>query len=180
MSSRTDTSVMPAELTKLSDLLEHVLRNLVASQQSLLVCLDEKRTAVRVADTPALGSICARERTCIQRIEELDSQRSEIMRRLAPLVGIKANGAVRISAVADAIGEDAGKRLQTISQELRDLVLRVQKESSIVKNAMEALSRHLGGIVESVNGAMSRARVYGRKGRISVGVQLAGTVDLKS
>ena len=56
----------------------------------------------------------------------------------------------------------------------------VRRESSIVTTAAEALRKHVTGIMQSVNRAISRAGTYERKGQISVGSQLDFCVDLTS
>ena len=38
----------------------------------------------------------------------------------------------------------------------------------------------MSGIVQTVHSALSRARVYSRRGQINLGVQLESSLDLKS
>ena len=56
----------------------------------------------------------------------------------------------------------------------------MRRESSIVAAAAQALARHMSGIMQSVNGALSRVGIYERRGRIAVGSQLDYCIDMKS
>jgi hypothetical protein len=70
--------------------------------------------------------------------------------------------------------------LAAYADQLRSLIAEVKRQSSIVRNAAEALSRHMSGIVQTVHSALSRARVYSHRGQINLGVQLESSLDLKS
>ena len=56
----------------------------------------------------------------------------------------------------------------------------MRRESSIVTAAAEALRKHVTGIMQSVNRAISRAGTYERRGRIAVGSQMDFCIDLTS
>jgi len=70
--------------------------------------------------------------------------------------------------------------MTTLAGALREATAKVRRESSIVTAAAEALSRHMTGIMQTVNSALSRVGVYERRGRIAVGAQMDFCVDLKS
>ncbi len=67
-----------------------------------------------------------------------------------------------------------------LSDELRSTIEEVRGSSRIVRAAADALARHMGGLLQTVQSALSRARVYSDQGRIATGAQYQFCLDLKS
>jgi len=184
---------------RLAATLEHVLAGQLKTHRDLRACLGTKGEAVRTANAEAITSACVQERALMAVLEDLERKRAELVRRMAPLAAAPAPGSanpaalpagmkglaggaapVRMSAIISAIGGDAGERLRAITYDLRAVVIEVKRESAVLRAAADALARHVGGILETAHGAMNRAKVYGRRGRIDTNIASSACIDVKS
>lgn len=158
--------------------LEQLLRKLVDLHGAMLTSLADKREAIRTAQLDRIEPLCVHEKKIVQQILETDRARQTLSAKLAaPPKG----GVLTLTILAAAAPADIGARLRALGDSLRELVLRVKKESATVRQAAEALCQHIGGLMQTIHTAMSSARVYGRRGRIQTpqgGVVSA--VDLRS
>jgi hypothetical protein len=168
------------DLKSAAQMLERILAAQIEEHQRLRECIDRKREAIRTADINAVSSICGDENVVIQRVAELERRRLELVGRMTQAINAKATAPMTLSQLAVALGDGPGTRLAAYADQLRSLIAQVQRQSSIVRNAAEALSRHMSGIVQTVHSALSRARVYSHRGQINLGVQLESSLDLKS
>lgn len=156
--------------------LEDLLREQLEIHERLLELIGHKRQAVREARIDAIQSLCEDEGVLASRLAAAERQRQALLEAMAT----SDAGTMTIADVAARAPEDVGARMLALAGQLRESVQRVQRESSIVRAAAEALSRHMSGVVQTVHSALSRARVYGRQGRILLGAQMEFHVDLKS
>ena len=162
------------------ELLEQMLRAQLEGHQRLLKCIERKRQAIRAADIESITTICGEENSLIQKLGEVEKRRIEMIGRFSQHFTPKATAPMTVGQMAESLGEPASSRLLAHAAQLKDMIRKVRRESSIVRTAADALNRHMTGIVQSVNGALSKARVYGNRGRIIVGTQLQTSVDIKS
>lgn len=169
-------------LSVLLDGLERLLRTQLESHQRLLRCIEGKRQAIRTADMNGITDLCKQEHTILQRITELEKHRLELIGRLTETLRPNAEALLTISEIAalSGIEESSQVRLTVLAAQLREALNDVKRQSSVVRAASEALSRHMTGIVQTVHSALSRARVYGQRGTIALGTQIHSVVDLKS
>ena len=170
----------PAQAASLLDSLESALRAQLDGQQLLLKCLERKRQAIRSADIAEITAICGGENAIIQRMAELEKKRLEIVGALTEAFAGRAQQPLTLNEIAQRAAEPQQTRLSALAAQLRDAVAQLRRESSIVRTAAETHSRHLSGIVQTVHSALSRARVYGNRGTISLGSQVQSVVDIKS
>jgi hypothetical protein len=159
--------------------LEETLRQLLVGHRVLLTCAKDKREAVRLADLAGLETAGQRELVVTQRLAELEQQRGPLAAKIAESVGVP-EAAGSITALAEHLDEPHQGRLLVLAAELRDVVTESRRETSIVRAAVEALSQHVNGIMETVRSTFGGAVVYGREGRLAGGAQLDGCVDLRS
>ena len=179
--SVSDAKRKPAvDLKSAAQMLERILAAQIEEHQRLRACIDRKREAIRTADINAVSNICGEENAVIQRIGELERRRLELVARITQAIDARATAPMTLAQLAVALGDVPGARLHAYADQLRSLMADVKRQSSIVRNAAEALSRHMSGIVQTVHSALSRARVYSRRGQINLGVQLESSLDLKS
>jgi hypothetical protein len=176
----TSAAKPPATVTALLDALEKLLRAELENHQQLLACLERKQQAIRTADIAAVTKLCADEQTIVRRLGEVERHRSETCRRIASTARPAAPGPMAISELAQIAEEAQQTRLIALAAQLREVVTRIKRQSSIVRAAAEALSRHMSGIVQTVHSALSRARIYGQRGAITLGAQVHSSLDLKS
>jgi hypothetical protein len=69
--------------------------------------------------------------------------------------------------------------LEAIGDQLASTAESVRRESSVVRAAADALSLHLGRLMNSVRSTLDRAHLYGRHGRLS-DASLPASLDLKT
>jgi hypothetical protein len=158
---------------------EKILRAMLETHQRLLVCLERKQQAVRTANLELVNEIFGEENAILQRISEMEKRRVELIARVT---GSSAPIEVRLADFVErfAVDEAQRTRLLALGAQLRESVAEVRKQSSIIRAAAETLARHMGGIVQVVQGALSRAGVYGNRGRVQLGAQVQSAIDLKS
>ena len=169
-----------ADLKTAVQMLERLLGAQIEEHQRLRVCIDRKRGAIRSADIDAITEICGEENAIIQRVGELEKRRLELVARMTQAVSPKASSPMTMSQLGATLGEGPGARLLAYADQLKALISDVKQQSSIVRAAAETLSKHMSGIVQTVHSALSRARVYSRRGQINLGMQLESSLDLKS
>ena len=158
---------------------ERLLGTQIEAHQRLLECLGRKQQAVRTANLNAVNEIFTEENAILLRISEMEKRRLELIARLA---GATDPAEIRLSEFVArwAIDEPQRTRLLALGAQLREAIAEVKKQSSIIRAAAETLARHMGGIVQVVQGALSRAGIYGNRGRIQLGAQVQSAIDLKS
>ena len=176
-----DTRKRPTvDLNTAVQMLERLLGAQIEEHQRLRTCIDRKREAIRAADIDAITSVCGDENAIIQRIGELEKRRLELVARMTQAVAPKAAAPMTMSQLGASLGEAPGARLTAYADQLKALINDVKRQSSIVRAAAETLSNDMNGIVQTVHSALTRARVYSRRGQINLGVQLESSLDLKS
>jgi hypothetical protein len=162
------------------DRLMRILAAQVERHRRLLACIEHKRGAIRTADIEGITRLCQAEQRIAHRLGELEKQRLALVGRFTELVSPKAAKPLSLQEIAALADPERRRRLEALAVTLRDLIGRVRRESSIVTAAANALSRHMTGIMQTVNAALSRVGVYERRGRIAVGAQMDFCVDVKS
>jgi len=125
------------------------------------------------------------ERLVAQQLIELERRRSAVTAQLVGKAGqgpgaVAGGPAVTLEALARTVDRPRSERLRELGAELKRLVAQVRRESAIVHGAASSLSRHIGGILQSVYGALSQVGVYERRGRLAVGSGVESFVDVRS
>jgi chromosome segregation ATPase len=160
--------------------LERVLEAQHRGHEQLLDQVRRNREAVRRADMEAIQEICAQQNAVGQDLAELEKERLALVGSLTRELAPEATRPLTVAEVAASLEPGAAERLQARAEALRPLVARVRDESSVVRQAAEALARHMTGIVQVVHSVLSRAPVYGRKGEITGGTPQRMCVDVRS
>jgi len=142
--------------------------------------MERKRQAIREANIDVVNKVCAEESAWANALAELDKRRHMAIAQLARAIDPASRASLPISALAPHLEQATGARLLALAAQLRDVLDQVQRTSSIIRTAADALSRHMSGIVQSVQMAMSRSRLYSPRGRVETCSQLRFSVDLKS
>ena len=179
MSGNT-TTTDPTELRRDIDLLEQTLRRQLDAHKHLLVCVERNREAVRQADMQQIRSVCEEQNTVAQVLAELEKVRLVLVGRLTERLEPDAQQPVSLSRIAAELDEPAGGRFETLAVQLKQAVEEVRKASAVVRTAADTLARHMSGLMQTVQSALGRATVYGRRGRIETGQQHQFCVDIKS
>ena len=169
-----------ASVQAISAQLEKTLRALLEGQKKLLACMERKREAIRRADIGVVTETCVQEHTLIQRMSELEKHRLRLVGALTERIDPGAERPATLGMIAEMLDEEPGQHLLAVGAELLDAVREVRRQSTVLRSAAEALSRHMSGIAQTVHSALSRAGVYGRAGKVALGAQMEFSVDLKS
>jgi len=180
MSSRESGGASSADLSGPLDRMGRVLAAQIEGHRKLLSCIEKKRQAIRSADIDAITKLCQAEQAIAHRLGDLEKQRLELVGRLTERLAPDAARPLSLREITAAADEGRRGALEALAQRLREAIETVRRESSIVTAAASALSRHMTGIMQTVNSALSRVGVYERRGRIAVGAQMDFCVDLKS
>lgn len=160
--------------------LERNLRGQLEAHQRLLACIERNRDAVRRADMDEIRDSCEHENEVVQHLAELEKERLRIVGRLTARARPGAARPLSLHEIAESLEPDAAHRLTALGAQLKTAAGEVRRASSIVRGAAEALSRHMGGLMQSVQTVFGKAQVYGRKGRLSTASQRQFCVDVTS
>ncbi len=161
-------------------LLEQILRRQLEAQHELLGCVGNARAALRGADMESLHSACEQEHAVTHRLTELEKERLELVGRLTEKLAPEAVRPLTMSRITEAFEEPARGRLSRLGGELKAAVREVRDASSVVRTAADELARHMAGIFQAAQSALSRARVYSARGRITAGAQDQYCLDVTS
>lgn len=157
-----------------------ILATQQASHHALRELIRRKREAIRTADIDAITKLCEQERALVQRIGDVESQRLALVGQITEQLAPGSSQPRTLREIADAAGEPLGAQLVAQADALRSEIEAVGRESSVVTAAAAALSRHMSGLMQTVQSALSRVGVYERRGRIAVASQMDFCVDVKS
>jgi hypothetical protein len=159
------------------------LEELLRDQRTLYLELDalvaRQRLAVQQADVKGLMAAGARERELVEAIRSIDQRRVELAQAIGAEVGVKSEQPLSLSDLLEYSGPRRSA-LVAIADELRKLVVAVKAASGVVRVATESLSRHMQGIVQTVEAGFNNAGVYERAGRIANGSPWQTAIDIRS
>jgi len=180
--TRTDQRTQPrpqqsADPQRSVERLAVVLEESAVRYRRLLELVRARRAALRAADLVRFSQLDEAERRVVAELQELDARRLAEARTLAAMLALAPTASV--AEIAERLGQ-AGGRLLVLRSELRDLILTVRSESSVLRQAAERLSSHLAGIVQSVHSALAHANIYSRGGQIAVGANVISSLDIRS
>ncbi len=174
------TTANPTELRREIRLLEEILRRQLETHKQLLACVERNREAVRQADIQQIRSICEEQNAVAQGLAELEKIRLTLVGRLTERLEPDAREPLSLSRIAAELDEPASGRFETLATQLKQAVGEVRRASAVVRTAADTLARHMSGLMQTVQSAMGRATVYGRRGRIETGQQNQFCLDIKS
>ena len=164
------------DVTQLAEILEAQLHG----HGQLLDLMSRNREAVRQADMTTIEAVCGRQNTVGQHLAELEKQRLMVVGRFTARLAPEAERPLTVGEIAAGLEPPAAQRLEALADALRPAVERVREESSLVRQAAEALAGHMTGIMHAVHAVLSGAQVYGRTGEIAGGAPCRLCVDVTS
>ncbi|MHC4218133.1 MAG: flagellar export chaperone FlgN [Planctomycetota bacterium] len=176
--SRTDQAAVAAVSDDELTVLEQLLLRQLEDHKRMLVCLEQNREAVRRADMDAIKQVCQEQNSIAQRLAELEKSRLVVVGRMTQRLQPQAAAPLSMQQIAEAVGEPAGDRLAGLAGQLRASVEEVRKASAVVRKAGDALARHMSGLMQTVHSALTRARVYSRRGQLATSDQCRFSVDV--
>jgi hypothetical protein len=178
--NRSDETTAAAASANELTMLERILVRQLDDHKRMLACMERNREAVRHADMDAIKSVCQEQNRLAQQLAELEKSRLTVVGRLTESLQPHAAAPLSLDQIAEAAGEPAGDRLTALAGQLRAAVQEVKRESTVVRTAADALARHMSGLMQTVHSALTRARVYSRRGRLATGAQSRFAIDVTS
>ena len=144
--------------------LEGLLIRLRKEHEQLLVLIERKRQALAAAAPMVVAELCQRENSHVQTIGTLEKRRQVIVGQLTRQVHPAATRPATLRELAAAAPAGQARRLLGLQAVLRDLVMKVQRENRINRQATEGLLGHVRGVMDAVGQVLSQTKTYGRRG----------------
>jgi len=158
--------------TELLDRLGAVLLRQTENLKRLEGVLEEEHAALRTASIEGLAEAAAQKRDLMEIGRRLDLERRKVVSAIARSgipedASTDADAALQLTVIIDA-AEDQTRRaaLMQVRSELRACAERVQEKGTLLATAATSLVRHVSGLLQSVQSALSQPPVYGRQGRM--------------
>ena len=163
-------------------MMERLLRAQLEGWRRALLATDRQREALRKADGVALEQVGLEQQQIAKTLATLDQQRERLAVAMQKHIAPKVTNLLPLTNLLAAASADVEQRerLMSIAADLRNTIETAKHRSSIVRNAAETLNKHIAGIQQTVHSALSRARVYGRRGKLALGSAMPAAVDIKS
>jgi len=152
---------------------ESLLASLIDTHEQMVAIALDHRRAISRADPAGVQSCIGQQAVLAAQVAALETKRRALTATLAP--GLISP---TISSVAQSLPEPARSRILATAARLRDVLLRLQRENSILRTATQSLLAHMDGLIQQVARALSHARLYGPQGRIDTAGPVACGIDL--
>ncbi len=156
----------PGSLSELDlDKLDGLLANLESEHEQLLTLAGLQRDAIGRADTKDLGQVVEQTAQTLGRIAGIENTRQRLIKR--------PDGSVpTVQQIAAEADDQHAEALSNRSVSLRKLMLQVNQEHKAVREASQALSDHMNGLLKQVSAKLSHTGTYGRRGAVDPGRSL--------
>ncbi|GEM_PF-4241841 len=160
--------------------LGQILREAITLNQNLLQCITDSQECLRTANTARLVLCLKKEREFVDSIDRLEQRRKVVAATLASALGITCDNEVRLSDLAEAVGEPAQSLLIELGESLRESITAVQQAGGVLRESCESLLGHVSGLMQTIQAGLSKTKLYGRDGRIGVNAAMCGGLDLRT
>jgi hypothetical protein len=159
--------------------LERVLLGLLAEERRLAALAAQHREALRRADGKAIERISAERSLVHDRIAALHQERAVIVRAMAAEAGLDTEPA-RLAELLPLLPAEQAAPLATLAARLRETVAASRQEHGVLREASEALGRHLAGVMSRIAELRDAGRTYTARGRIAAAGPVLSTLDIRS
>ncbi|MEM7228260.1 MAG: flagellar protein FlgN [Planctomycetota bacterium] len=177
MTTRTTSHASPDTLDDIADAMLPILREQIVMHEAMLKLIRQKRDSIRDADFGSLASLSRAEQKCASAMTTLEQQRLALLERAQPWFG---TGEPTVSGLCDQLRHERGEEIRELAEELRTRLVNLRAESAVLRDAAMRLSGHLSGLVQTVQSAISRAKVYGKTGQLAMNASIDASLDLKT
>jgi hypothetical protein len=144
--------------------LEDLLGILTSTHEQMIAVALDHRSAISRADAAGVQACIDRQAALAARVGTLDQERRALTQALAP-----GRTTPTVSALAQTLAEPTRSKLLAAAAKLRDVLLRLQRENSVLRAATQSLVAHMDGLIQQVARALSQTRLYSPQGRIDSG-----------
>jgi len=155
--------------------LESLLVDLEHEHENLLELAGQQRDAIIRADTKDLGQVVEKTTQTLGRIAHIEQDRQKI-------IALPDGSIPTVHQIAAQLIEQNDQHLADSltqrSKSLRTLMLKVNEEHKAVRQASEALSTHMNGLIKQVSAKLSHTGTYSRRGAVDPGKsQVVSSLD---
>jgi hypothetical protein len=157
-----------------------LLHAMLKEHEALLAIASDIRVAIRSADPDALRACVSRQALTLERITDLERERSTLVAAAGNVKRLDATKPLRLTDLALATAEPQRGQLVALADRVRDLVEKVRDEQRVLGAAMASLAGHAEGIMRTMSRSMSRAQTYSNAGVIEAKHGVIGGLDLKT
>ena len=135
--------------------------------EELLAVLRRKLEAIRRAEMQAVHSCGAREALLVDRIRRNELRRRGLVERLGRQLAVPAGRArpVRLTELAEQLGEPMRSRLLVMAAGLRDLLGKIGDTNRVIGMVSEAMLEHFRQVYEAMRQAVPGSGLYSPAGR---------------
>lgn len=145
---------------------ETVLSDLLTEHRAMIDLAQAHRDAISRADARAIKGILDQQAASLDRVHSLERRRQQLVLVLAP-----EEPRMPMARIAERLAQPWRERTVALAKQLREMVLRVQKEQRVVRTASESLLSHMDGLMQQLAQKLSHAGTYTDRGRADVGRQ---------
>jgi len=151
--------------------LASVLDEMVSAHEALGEAAREHRAALSSVDADRMDAALGRVQACLQRIAELEHQRSSIVReavqgdRVLRARDRAGEPPPRLTELAQTLKGEQRDRLVGAAVRLREIAQSARREVASVRSASVSLLRHMEGLVQEIASRVSGAQTYAPPGR---------------
>lgn len=174
MITNADTTKTDAER------LETIVRDLVQCYELLCASAEERLEAMRRSDARALASRIAAENRVVQRLAELEAERSTLVSSMAERLGSEYGSATKITWIARRLKGQESERIASLCAHLKGLGARLKSTNEVARQAAEHLAQHMTGLLQTVSQHLNHAKTYSRSGGVDAGPRVVSSLDISS
>lgn len=146
--------------------LEEQLRDLLAEHEAMLALVRRKREAVRHARPNQVSDCTTAENAHVRRIGEIETRRQHTVAAISRAIDPAATEPMRLGRIAERVDEPRRGRLLALQAQLMQRMQEIQRESRIVRQAMDGLLKHVQGMVQVVAHTLG-GQTYCQRGRVA-------------
>jgi len=144
--------------------LEAVLRRQLEHHTRLLKLMEGKRDALRRHQADRLADLCRAEHAVVSKISDDEKRRLTLVAELTLAVQPDAQQPLAMVDLAERLAEPDRTRLLLLRQQLREQMQEVQRRTTVVRRATDAVARHMTGLVQGIAAASAGVSTYGMRG----------------
>ncbi len=147
--------------------LEQHLEAMKTEHEALYDMVCRKREALRASQIELVRDCCERENIHIQRIGAIEKRRQDLIGRITVMVTPDATELMRLSEIVKLASPSQRERLTLIHNELRQCVIRVRDENSVMQRATKGMLQHVQGIMQMIGQVFGDGGTYSRCGKFA-------------
>ncbi len=151
--------------------LDTLLADLEQEHEQLLTLAGLQRDAISRADTKELSRVVEQTAGVMNRIAGIENTRQKAIK-------LPDGSIPTIDQIVSQVNKHHADKLTKRSHSLRTLIAKVNQEHNAVKEASQALSNHMNGLMEQVKSKLSHSGTYSHRGAINPGrSQVVSSLD---